>query len=97
MKITRWIKILLLTALLGMLGLLASLWVEHRTTLMLPEPTGPFAIGRTIDDWKDTKHELLVWIWYPADASQSGVAFDDYLPASVRPPASRKGGVSIFR
>jgi predicted dienelactone hydrolase len=90
-------------ALLGVLGvcaLLGSLWLEHRTELTLPTPTGPFAVGRAIYDWTDdaavdalapvsgTKRELLVWIWYPSTreqlASAQSVAVGDYVPSELR-------------
>lgn len=85
-------------AILGVLAvgtLLASLWLEHRTELTLPAPTGPFAVGRAIYDWSDdttvdplapvpgTKRELLVWIWYPA-ARGTSAAMEDYLPEASR-------------
>ena len=95
-------------SILGLLGI-AALWLEHRSNLILPVPTGPFAIGRSLYDWRDdtgfdalapapgTKRELLVWIWYPAEAAQPGAAMDDYVPASVRAPDGRVGGAWIFR
>jgi predicted dienelactone hydrolase len=76
-------------------GLLAFAWVEHRTEVTLPAPTGSFAVGRAIQDWTDdmtldtlaptpgTTRELLVWIWYPSAAGPLAVA-DDYLPARLR-------------
>ena len=82
----RIFKVLAILAMFGVLGvglLLGSLWLEHRTELTLPTPTGPFAVGRAIYDWVDdstvdalapvpgTKRELSVWIWYPADVGQS--------------------------
>lgn len=77
--------------------LIASLAVEHRTDISLPAPTGPFAVGRTLFDWRDermidplappgTRRELLVWVWYPA-VRQPGAAFDQYIPAAVRRPS----------
>jgi predicted dienelactone hydrolase len=92
---------------LGVAALLAFLWLERRTEVTLPTPTGPFAVGRSLYHWVDdktldtlapvpeTKRELLVWIWYPAE--QSGATADDYVPATVRPPAGRVGGALIFR
>jgi len=90
----------------GVLGvglLLASLWLEHRTSLTLPAPTGPFAVGRMVLDWTDdttidrlaptptTKRELLVWIWYPSSSRQTSEV-GDYVPAQFRaegaPPSS---------
>src|ERR1700736_6540355 len=85
-------------AMLGVLGvavLLVSLWMEHRSDVTLPTPTGPFAVGRALYDWADdktldtlapvpgVKRDLLVWIWYPAVAGKSA-AIDDYLPAPSR-------------
>ena len=87
-------------------ALLGSLWLERRSELTLPTPTGPFAVGRAIYDWKDdagvdtlapvpgTKRELLVWIWYPSAPGPSAAA-DDYVPswmrAAVGPPAGLLG------
>jgi hypothetical protein len=100
------LKVLGLIACVGIVAigaLLASLWIEHRTPLTLPKPTGPFAVGRDVYDWADphtvdvlaptpgAKRELLVWIWYPADA-QSGRP-DDYIPEALRRPA----GPLVFR
>src|SRR6266849_3632190 len=105
--VRRIFKAFAVLALLGVLGvgaLLGSLWLERRTELTLPTPTGPFAVGRSLSDWVDdktldalapvpgTKRELLVWIWYPAAAGQSLAVVDDYVPASVRAPAGRVGG-----
>jgi len=93
-------------ALLGVFGfgvLLVSLWLERRTELTLPTPTGAFAVGRVIFDWTDdatldtlapvpgTKRELLVWIWYPSVAGQS-VEMDDYVPAQMWAAAGPPGG-----
>lgn len=97
-------------ALLGVLGITALfgfLWLEHRTDVTLPTPTGPFAVGRAIQDWTDdatldtlapapgTRRELLVWIWYPAAPAQSA-AMDDYLPARVRLKPATAGGANIW-
>ncbi len=99
-------------AMLGVLGvgaLLGSVWLEHRTELTLPTPTGSFAVGRAIYDWTDdatldtlapvpgTKRELLVWIWYPSAAGRSPAMMDDYVPAQLRPTADGAGGSLIWR
>ena len=91
-------------ALLGVLGvsvLLGSLWLERRTEVTLPTPTGPFAVGRATYAWADdahsdplapvpgTKRELLVWIWYPSAPGQSAAMMDDYLPAPMRAAGAR--------
>jgi len=106
MTITRLLRGVLksfaVLAVLGVLGIVALfgfLWLENRSDVTLPTPTGSFAVGRAIHDWTDsvaldplapvpgTKRELLVWIWYPSAAGQS-VVMDDYLPAGLRPKAS---------
>jgi hypothetical protein len=70
----------------------ASLWIEHRSDIELPAPTGPFAVGREIGDWfPGTKRELLVWIWYPAAAGPSS-AVDDYVPARMLAAAGPSRG-----
>jgi predicted dienelactone hydrolase len=94
-------------ATLGVLGLgtlVGALWLEHRTDVTLPTPTGPFAVGRTLYDWTDpatldplapiagTKRELLVWIWYPTPAISSSVVASPYLPASSRTAVERARG-----
>ncbi len=91
-------------------GVLFSLWMEHRSVVTLPEPTGPFAVGRVVYAWTDettvdsmapvpgTPRELLVWIWYPAETPSEGTEShaDTYLP-SVLPPDTTSGGAFIFR
>jgi dienelactone hydrolase len=111
-RVRRIFKGFAVLAMLGVLGLavlLASLWLEHRTALTLPAPTGPFAVGRSLDVWIDdktldtmapvpgTRRELLVWIWYPAAAEKSTAVVDDYEPASVRAPARAARGPLVFR
>ena len=103
----RIFKGLVVLAMLGVLGaaaLLGSLWLEHRTAVTLPTPTGTFAVGRALYDWADdetldtlapapgTKRELLVWIWYPSAAGQSA-AMHDYVPAQMRAAAAPGGGL----
>ncbi len=94
-----------LLALLGAAGagaLLATAWLERRTALTLPAPTGPWAVGRAIYDWTDeagldalapapgTRRELLAWIWYPS-AAGSRAAADDYVPVPMRAEAAPGG------
>jgi len=79
-------------AILG-IALAAYLVLLHHRSLVLPVPTGPYAVGRTAYDWVDgdrsdsladlpgEKRELLVWIWYPADGSGQD------RPAPYVPPA----------
>lgn len=107
-RILRVFAVLTMSGILGVAVLLGALWLEHRADITLPTPTGPFAVGRAIYDWTDektldtlapvggTKRELLVWIWYPAEAGRAA-APDDYLPAQVRAPARPASGPPIFR
>jgi len=102
--VVRTLKFLILGGLTGVLILVAGLWIEHASETSLPQPTGPFAVGRTVDDWVDeatvdllapvagTKRELLVWVWYPATPGLAPV--DDYLPAALRP--ADDGGTNIW-
>jgi len=98
-------------AMLGVVGaamLLGSLWLEHRTEITLPTPTGPFAVGRALYDWADdnaldtlapvpgTKRELLVWIWYPSAAGPS-TAMADYLPSEMRAAVERDRGLLLSK
>jgi predicted dienelactone hydrolase len=82
----RLMKGLLLLVALGVLAvatLVAYLSYERSTDVELPRPTGSFAVGRTIYDWRDEKHEVLAWIWYPARSGAS-TAVDEYIPAWMR-------------
>lgn len=101
------IAVLAAVGVLGVAALLGSLWVEHRTELTLPAPTGPFAVGRAIYAWtgdahpdtlapvSGTRRELMVWMWYPA-ADGPAAAADDYLPAAWR-AAEERGRPGIIR
>ncbi len=106
----KWLRRIVIGAVVGIpaaIGLLLLfLWIEHRWTTELPRPTGPFLVGRTIQDWTDThedalaptrgtKRELLVWIWYPAAAGPS-VVIDTYVPAQLRPKPENSGGTNIW-
>jgi predicted dienelactone hydrolase len=105
----RIFKGFVILAVLGVLGLaafFASLWLEHRTAVTLPAPTGTFLVGRVTYDWADSsrldtlapvpgaKRELLVSIWYPSAAGPS-LALDDYVPTAVRTEVERDRGVLL--
>lgn len=87
------VGILVLSGGCAIAGMLVWIAVEHRTEATLPEPTGPFAVGRAVYDWAagdatdslapaGARRELLVWIWYPAGSGGSGTS--DYFPAPLR-------------
>jgi predicted dienelactone hydrolase len=108
--VRRILKVFAILAMLGVLGfgaLLGSLWIEHRSEVTLPMPTGPFAVGRATYVWTDnahpdtlapdpkTKRELFVWIWYPSEPGQPAATMDDYLPAEWRAAFERRGGAIL--
>jgi predicted dienelactone hydrolase len=80
---------------LVVVSVVVFLWVERRTELVLPEPSGPFAVSRTMETWTDAERadplgaspadrtELVVWIWYPSTKSP-GQQAAEYLPADWR-------------
>jgi predicted dienelactone hydrolase len=95
-------------AVAGMAALLLALLAEHSIPIALPTPTGQFSVGRGIYDWVDettpdnsspvpgAKRELLVWIWYPADAGER-VTAEDYLPTPMRTAIEQGRGVLVSK
>src|SRR5258705_9727957 len=96
-RVLKGIAVLAMAGVIGIGALLASLWLEQRSEITLPTPTGPFAVGRVIYDWTDgatldtlapapgTKRELLVWIWYPSAPGNSASMVADYVPGQMQP------------
>ena len=97
-----WIRKLAKLATVGMgcvtalmLLLLLSLWVEHGLVTTLPEPTGPYAVGRVSYEWmnaaesdplatsEEAKRVVVAWIWYPAKVTVSSQRAE-YVPAAWR-------------
>ncbi|HVT60341.1 MAG TPA: hypothetical protein VHR45_18355 [Thermoanaerobaculia bacterium] len=86
--------------------LFASLWLEHNSSLELPRPTGPFAVGRVSTAWVDTarvdpfapaparQRELVIWIWYPAQRSDRAQTAE-YLPGPLRRAIAEHAGVTV--
>jgi pimeloyl-ACP methyl ester carboxylesterase len=107
-RLARGLALAVLLAVVGLVGLLALLWREHGTPIALPAPTGPFAVGRTAYTWVDdsetdelapspgTKREVVVWIWYPAEVTDSGAPVE-YLPAAWRRALAESSGVLMSR
>jgi predicted dienelactone hydrolase len=99
-RFVRWVFVLCASAIVL---LFALLWSDHFRSTSLPTPTGPFAVGRAIYDWTDadgldplapapnTKRELLVWVWYPAERRSSDKVAD-YLPQQLREQVARQSG-----
>jgi predicted dienelactone hydrolase len=77
--ILKIIMFLLLALAVGLGLFIGGLWVENKTPLTLPSPTGSFSVGRTGFDWVDPARtdtlagqpglprELAVWVWYPGE------------------------------
>ena len=47
---------LALLAVVGIVVLVGSMWLDHTRETTLPTPTGPFAVGRTTYVWSDASH-----------------------------------------
>jgi pimeloyl-ACP methyl ester carboxylesterase len=104
----RVLAVLLLTALIGITGLLGWLWFDHGRVTTLPAPTGSYQVGRVTYDWTDgarlnpyapvagTKQELAVWVWYPAAVKPSSRAAE-YLPGYWRSAVERHEGFVLGR
>jgi len=85
------VAILLVLVMIGLFGAVVHLG-DHRE-VVLPRPTGPYAVGRTLFDWTDLKRddpyssaigehrELMVWLWYPAAVSPQAKPAG-YIPAA---------------
>lgn len=83
--------ILFVLTLIGVFGAVVH-FGDHRE-VVLPKPSGPYAVGRTLFDWTDPKRddpystaigkhrELMVWLWYPAAASEQSKPAD-YIPSA---------------
>jgi len=96
-RILRTVSVTVLVLILGFImfiGVFGAVvhFGDHRE-VVLPKPYGPYAVGRTLFDWKDLKRddpysskigkhrELMVWLWYPATVSpQSKTA--EYIPSA---------------
>jgi dienelactone hydrolase len=75
----RLVRILLLVGVLMLAIGVAFLEIRRHQPLVLPAPTGPYAVGRAEYDWIDQsrvdplapragmKRELVIWAWYPAN------------------------------
>ena len=89
-------------------GFLIFLWFEHNTSITLPAPTGPFAVGRTTFAWVDStridsmapvsnqKRALIVWIWYPATPGQTS-KMSEYLPSPWRTALEKSSGALMSK
>jgi dienelactone hydrolase len=104
-KIVRGAALLAAFVAMGIAVLLCLLWLDHRRETTLLPPTGPFAVGRTMQEWDDPgKPELLApapeprrvvaWIWYPAK-KEASPQFSSYLPPAWRQAMEQHEGVLL--
>lgn len=85
--------------------LLGYLWLQNDRKVLLPAPTGPYAVGRVGYDWvdetrpeslrngADSKRELAVWIWYPATVTPASRPAAEYLPKKWRMAREQEQGI----
>ncbi len=91
-RLVRILLILLIILVIVTISGVAFVEIRRHQTLVLPAPTGPYAVGRMEYDWTDqqrsdplapqagAKRELVVWAWYPA-ARVPGAEVAPYLPS----------------
>jgi predicted dienelactone hydrolase len=112
MRIVKWILKILgsltVLAIAGVAAILGTLRLEHGFPITLPEPSGPFAVGRVMFDWVESaridtlapvanqNRELVVWVWYPAVGTTS-VHTADYQPAPWRAAVANQQGMLISK
>lgn len=91
-RLVKIFLVLLLILIIITVSCVAYFYIRHHQTLVLPAPTGSYAVGRMEYDWTDqsrndplaphtsTKRELVVWAWYPT-GHMSGAQPAPYLPS----------------
>jgi dienelactone hydrolase len=96
LRVARLAAVLIVLA-VGAVGTLAAMmWHEHTSPVVLPSPTGSFALGRAQYAWINpkTSEELAVWIWYPARPSSTARPAE-YLPAPWRRALRERQGTFL--
>lgn len=91
-RLAKMLLFLLLIFVIVAVSCVAFVEIRRNQTLVLPAPTGPYAVGRMEYDWTDQsrtdplapqpgiKRELVVWAWYPA-VRVAGAQPAPYLPS----------------
>ena len=94
---------IVLLLVLGLISMLLILRHEHNEQIVLPAPSGHFAVGRTSYRWVNDaesddlapppapKRQVMAWIWYPAAPSSAPPV--EYLPAPWRSALDARSGV----
>ncbi|TGE31089.1 hypothetical protein [Desulfosporosinus sp. Sb-LF] len=95
------LKLLLSLIVIGLIFislLLGYFVVERNKTVVLPKPTGSFAVGRIGYDWVDgsrNERKLSIWIWYPTDLNQNAKKAD-YFPNKWEIAQERDSGITSY-
>jgi predicted dienelactone hydrolase len=89
-KLLKFAVLAFLAGVVALAALIGYLAIARNAALVLPAPTGSYAVGRTEFNWVDSTRadpladqgsaprELVVWVWYPA--AQAGKTPSPYLP-----------------
>jgi dienelactone hydrolase len=106
-SLARIITSLAVLGLLATLALVTWLVIERNRPVVLPAPSGPYAVGRVSYDWVDesrpemfaaapgARRELMVWMWYPA-APAPGAQPAAYLPGRWVEVRERDQGIGAL-
>jgi predicted dienelactone hydrolase len=87
LRVARLAALIFVGIVAAVISLAAAMYLEHFEGTELPAPTGSYRVGRASYFFADNaaaqgsekKHELPVWIWYPA-APQNTSKPADYFP-----------------
>lgn len=105
-QLLKSLAVLAALAVFALAALLVTLWAAHKTTVTLPDPTGPLLVGRITYAWTNpaardelapqpgAPREVTAWIWYPAQPEKAA-ALAEYLPAPWRSALSQYSGVLL--
>lgn len=106
-RLLYWFAVLVLIGLVSAPLLVVAIGLRQPRHVTLPIPTGPFAVGRVVADWRDDNRtdpfagarrprEVPVWIWYPADrgsAARPVTYMPDRLREAMEPPSALVGSI----
>ena len=97
----------LVIGIVGVIVLLALISWRKPDSIMLPKPSGHYAVGRVFFDWVDAERidplaptagisrEITGWIWYPAAPSANPAA--EYISQPVRNALMREANPLVAR
>ncbi len=95
----RWVRVVAILLILAVIAGAAALivgWTLHNQSVVLPQPAGPYAVGRTAYDWTDASRpepftpdandhrSLPAWVWYPVAPTAPDARPLPYLPDAWR-------------